>query len=47
MMNLFPGFSRMMAFTCRTCGEVARVSDDPSVERIFRPENEDGQREDD
>jgi len=23
--NLFPGFSRMLAFTCRTCGEGVKV----------------------
>ena len=26
--NLFPGFSKMDVFTCKSCGEVTRVSDD-------------------
>ena len=45
--NLFPGFSRMMAYTCRNCGEEVRVSDHPGVERIFGPENEHDRGEDD
>ena len=26
--NLFPGFSRMMAYTCRSCGEAVRAAQD-------------------
>jgi hypothetical protein len=33
--NLFPGFSKMLAFTCESCGQVVRLSDDPGVERFF------------
>jgi uncharacterized protein (DUF983 family) len=33
--NLFPGFSRMMAFICRECGESVRRSDDPDIDRFF------------
>jgi uncharacterized protein (DUF983 family) len=33
--NLFPGFSQIMAFTCKECGEVVKLSDDPEVERFF------------
>ena len=43
--NLFPGFSSMLAYTCRNCGELVRLSNDPSVEAIFGPENE-GQEDD-
>jgi len=27
----------MMAFTCRECGKVVRLSDDPNFERFFGP----------
>jgi hypothetical protein len=36
--NLFPGFDRMFAFTCRSCGKVARLADDPNIQRFFGPE---------
>jgi hypothetical protein len=39
-------FSRMVAYTCRNCGEPVRLSNDPTVERIFRPENEEESGED-
>jgi len=32
--NLFPGFSEIMAFTCKG-GEVAKLSDDPNIEHFF------------
>jgi hypothetical protein len=36
--NLFPGFDRMFAFTCRFCGKVARLADDPNIQRFFGPD---------
>lgn len=33
--NVLAGFSEMMAFTCRECGKVVRLSDGPNVERFF------------
>ena len=36
--NVMSGFSAIMAYTCRECGEVVRLSDDPNVERFFGPE---------
>jgi hypothetical protein len=36
--NLFPGFSMMMVYTCRECGELVRLSDGPDIDRIFGPE---------
>jgi hypothetical protein len=33
--NLMSGFSTMMAYTCRECGGVVRLSDDPDVERYL------------
>jgi hypothetical protein len=36
--NLITGFSEIMAFTCRHCGRLVRLSDDPSVDQIFGPE---------
>ncbi len=38
--NLFPGFSRILAFTCKECGEVARLSDDPDIDRFFGKSDE-------
>jgi hypothetical protein len=35
--NVFPGWSSMMAYTCRGCGEVVRTSDDPNIEKFFGP----------
>jgi uncharacterized protein (DUF983 family) len=35
--NVFPGWSSMMAYTCRGCGKVVRVSDDPNIEKFFGP----------
>src|SRR5262245_55688455 len=35
--NVFPGWSTMMAYTCRKCSKVVRLSEDPSVERFFGP----------
>ena len=29
--NLFPGFSRMLAFTCKECGEGVKVDDKTNV----------------
>jgi hypothetical protein len=29
--NLFPGFSQILAFTCKECGEVAKLSDNPDM----------------
>jgi hypothetical protein len=28
----------MMAYTCRGCGRLVRLSDDPGVEKFFGPE---------
>ena len=36
--NIFPGWSSMMAYTCRECGKVVRLSNDPGVEKFFGPE---------
>jgi hypothetical protein len=33
--NVISGFSELMAYTCRECGEVVRLSDDPDIDRIF------------
>ena len=33
--NILTGFSLVMAYTCRNCGEVVRLSDDSDVERFF------------
>ena len=38
--NLFPGWQNMMAYTCAKCGKGIRLSDDPNIERIFGPEND-------
>jgi hypothetical protein len=38
--NVMSGFSVIMAYTCRECGEVVRLSDDPDVERLFGQEPE-------
>jgi hypothetical protein len=38
--NLFPGFSTLLAYTCRECGEMVRLSDDPEMDRIFGPEQD-------
>jgi RNase P subunit RPR2 len=35
--NLFPGFSAMRAFTCKKCGELVRLSNDPDIGRFFGP----------
>jgi ribosomal protein S27E len=32
--NLIPGFSVMMVYTCRECGEVVQLSDDPQIDRF-------------
>ena len=37
--NLFPGFSMMMVYTCRECGELVRLSDGRDIDRIFGPED--------
>ena len=36
--NLITGFSEMLALTCRHCGKLVRLSDDPNIDRIFGPE---------
>jgi hypothetical protein len=36
--NVISGFSLMMAFTCRECGELVRLSDDPAMDQIFGSE---------
>jgi hypothetical protein len=33
--NLLPGFSRVAVFTCKQCGEVVKLADDPNIERLF------------
>jgi hypothetical protein len=33
--NVLPGFSKVMTFTCRECGKVVRLSDDPDIELFF------------
>jgi phage FluMu protein Com len=38
--NLISGFSQMLAYTYKNCGELVRLSDDPSVERLFGPADE-------
>jgi hypothetical protein len=40
--NLMPGFSVVMVYTCRECGEVVRLSDGPEIGRIFGPKEEAG-----
>lgn len=30
--NLFPGFSTMMTYTCHECGRLVRLSEDPGIE---------------
>jgi hypothetical protein len=35
--NLFPGFSEMLTYTCKQCGKLVRLSDDPEVDRLFGP----------
>jgi hypothetical protein len=35
--NVFPGWSSMMAYTCRGCGKAVRTSDDPNIEKLFGP----------
>jgi hypothetical protein len=37
--NLFPGFSMTMTYTCRGCGELVRLSDGRDIDRIFGPED--------
>ena len=36
--NIFTGWASMMAYTCRGCGKIIRLSDDPGVEKLFGPE---------
>jgi hypothetical protein len=33
--NVLPGFSKVMTFTCRECGKLVRLSDDTNAERFF------------
>ncbi len=33
--NVIPGFSKVMTFTCRECGKVVRLSDNTNAERFF------------
>jgi uncharacterized protein (DUF983 family) len=33
--NLLPGFSKVLAFTCKECGEVTTLADDPNIDRFF------------
>jgi len=33
--NLMPGFSKILAYTCSECGEPVRLSDGPDVGRFF------------
>jgi hypothetical protein len=35
--NVISGFSELQVYTCRECGEVVKLSDDPNVDRIFGP----------
>jgi uncharacterized protein (DUF983 family) len=30
--NMFPGFSKMMAYTCKDCGEAVELSNDPNLD---------------
>ena len=39
--NLMPGFPVVLAYTCDKCGAVVRLSDDPEINRIFGPREED------
>lgn len=36
--NLIPGFSGMLVFTCRHCGEVVKLLDGPEADRVFGSE---------
>jgi hypothetical protein len=33
--HLSPGFSELRAFTCKQCGVVTKLADDPMVDRLF------------
>jgi hypothetical protein len=35
--NVMPGFSKVLAYTCDGCGVVVRLSDDPNIEKFFGP----------
>jgi hypothetical protein len=35
--NVMPGFSNVLAYTCDGCGELVRLSDDPNIEKFFGP----------
>jgi hypothetical protein len=37
--SVISGFTMMLAYTCQECGELVRLSGDPSVDRIFGPED--------
>jgi hypothetical protein len=39
--NMFPGWTSMGAYTCSGCGELIRLSDDPAIELIFGPPDQD------
>jgi hypothetical protein len=36
--NVMPGFSDVLAYTCDQCGAVVRLSDDPNIDKIFGKE---------
>jgi hypothetical protein len=33
--NVAPGFSNLLAFTCERCGAVTKLADDPMADRFF------------
>ncbi len=38
--NLLSGFTEVLVYTCRQCGRVVGLSNDPEVDRIFGPADE-------
>jgi hypothetical protein len=38
--NILTGFSSVMAYTCRNCWEFVRLSDDPDIDKLFGPADE-------
>ena len=35
--NVCPGFSQMVVYTCRKYGELVRLADGPDIDQIFGP----------
>jgi uncharacterized protein (DUF983 family) len=38
--NVISGFSGLLVYTCRNCGEVVRLSDHADVQRFFGPDTD-------